>query len=422
MSQRTSSRGHPQAAALLEIAGWAIGRARTVADDPSGFYAEICERIAAAGVPLARSTLHVRFYHPEFRAITLRWADAGPSDVVPRYHPYEIEFEPGFINSPVYWIYGGAERFRRHLENPEVVLDFDVLSDLKSDGFTDYVAERLPFIDGSNHAITWATRRPGGFSAADMDFLSALAPHLGVIFEVRADRRIAEALLRAYLGGDAATRVLKGEVRRGSGQTIEAAILFADVRNFTEMSEALPGDQVIGFLNDYFESVIAPVEDHGGEVLKLIGDGLLAIFPLHRGGPRPACLAALAAARAAFANLAELNRRRVAAGASPMRIGISLHIGKLIYGNIGGASRLDFTVIGPAVNLVGRLQSLCRKFGKGMLLTAAFAKEAGIPAVSLGHHALRGVAEPQEVFALPPSEDPYYEPRTQSGEVWSVRR
>jgi adenylate cyclase len=156
--------------------------------------------------------------------------------------------------------------------------------------------------------------------------------------------------------------------------------------------------------------VIAPVEDHGGEVLKLIGDGMLAIFPLQRGGPRPACLAAYAAARAAFANMAEVNRRRAAAGDAELRIGITLHIGKVIYGNIGGASRLDFTVIGPAVNLVGRLQKLCRRFGKGVLLTADFAKEAGIPAVSLGHHELRGVAEPQEVFALPPIEDPYYRP------------
>lgn len=407
--ETTPAAARDREAALYEIADWAVRRARGFDGDPAVLYAEICERIAATGLPIARSTLHVRLSHPEFRAITLRWLDGSNSNSPLHLHPYQVEADPSFINSPVYWIYGGAERFRRHLENPDVVLDFGVLQELKSAGFTDYVAERLPFTDGSNHAITWATCRPGGFSPEQLNFLSALTPHLGVVFETRAQRRMTEALLRAYLGGDAATRVLKGEVHRGSGQTIEAAILFADVRSFTEMSEALPGDQVMQFLNDYFESVIAPVEAHGGEVLKLIGDGMLAIFPLHQGGLRPACFAALAAARAAFANFAEVNRRRSASGAAPARMGISLHVGKVIYGNIGGASRLDFTVIGPAVNLVSRLQGLCRKFGKGMLLTSDFAREAGIPAVSLGHHALRGVAEPQEVYALPPSDDPYYE-------------
>ena len=220
---------------------------------------------------------------------------------------------------------------------------------------------------------------------------------------------IAETLLSVYLGPDAGSRVLKGEVTRGSGQVIEAAILFADIRGFTLVSEALRGDEVIKLLNEYFEAVIAPVEDHGGQVLKLIGDGMLAIFPLHAGGARPACLAAYSAAKAAFANLAEMNRRRRAAGEVTVRIGITFHLGPVIYGNIGGASRLDFTVIGPAVNLVSRMQRLCRDFGKGMLLSAAFAAEVGLPVLSLGHHALRGMREPPEVFALPLAEDPYYE-------------
>ena len=410
MSDRPTTPVVDPGTAARILGDWVVRRARGILDDPSAFFGEICERIVAEGVPLQRSTLHARFFHPEFRAITLQWHDRATSSLAPRFHSYDVESTPAFINSAIYWIYGGADRFRRHIENPRVVLDFDVLAELKAQGFTDYIAERVPFTDGSNQAVTWATRHPGGFTAEDAALLTALVPYLGVVFEVRAVRRLTEALLRAYLGADAATRVLKGEVRRGSGQTIEAAILFADIRSFTEISERLTGDQVIGLLNDYFESAIGPVEDHGGEVLKLIGDGMLAIFPLQRGGPRPACLAALAAARVAFANLAEVNRRRDVAGMPTIRIGISLHIGRLIYGNIGGASRLDFTVIGPAVNLVGRLQGLCRAFGKGVLFTADFAKEAGIPAVSLGHHRLRGVAEPQEVFALPPSDDPYFVP------------
>jgi adenylate cyclase len=370
-------------------------------------FAAVCERVVAAGIRLERSTVHMRMLHPEIRGYTLLWRAGKGAEVTPRYHG--VENLPTYTNSPIYWIYGGAERFRRHLESPDVMLDFAVLAELKAEAFTDYVAQRLPFTDGSNHGITWATLRTGGFTDEDLAFFDALAPHLGVIFEARAMHHIAETLLSVYLGPDAGARVLNGEVTRGSGQVIEAAILFADMRGFTEISETLRGDQVIRLLNEYFEAVIAPVEDHSGQVLKLIGDGMLAIFPLHSGGARPACLAAYSAAKAAFANLAEMNRRRRAEGEITARIGITFHLGPVIYGNIGGASRLDFTVIGPAVNLVSRLQRLCRNFGKGMLLSAEFAAEAGIPVVSLGHHALRGMREPPEVFALPLAEDPYFE-------------
>jgi len=155
------------------------------------------------------------------------------------------------------------------------------------------------------------------------------------------------------------------------------------------------------------------VEGHGGQVLKLIGDGVLAIFPLRRGGVKPACFAAAAAAMAAFANMAEVNRARAAAGARTFRIGITLHVGRVIYGNIGASSRLDFTVIGRAVNLVSRLQRICRRFGKAMVFSAEFVRQSGIPALSLGRHQLQGVGRPQEVFALLPAEDPYFQ--TESG-------
>jgi adenylate cyclase len=389
------------------VTDWLVRTARGV-EDVSAFFAEICERIAAEGPPLERSTVHARLLDPQILGLTLQWRRGEAARVVP--HSHGVQHQPSYVNSPVYWIYGGAERFRRRLENPEVILDFAVLADLKAEGFTDYIAERLPFTDGSNHAITWATTRAGGFGDEDVAFLGALVPYMGLVLEARASHRAAEILLKTYLGADAGMRVLRGQVQRGSGQTIEAAILFADLRGFTDLSERLPGDRMIALLNDYFESVIAPVEAHGGEVLKLIGDGILAIFPLNRGGPRPMCLAALTAARAAFAEFAEVNRRREARGESPVRFGITLHLGTVIYGNIGGASRLDFTVIGPAVNLVSRLQQLCRRLGKGVLLSAPFAKEAGQPMLSMGRYELRGLPEPQEVFALPAWEDPYYQP------------
>jgi len=396
--------GRLKAAPLVD---WLVRAARGVTDI-SAFFASFCERIQDAGIPLDRATMHAHVLDPQFRGLTLQWRCGSGGRIVR--HSHGVEDQPSYINSPVYWIYGGAERFRRRLENPEVVLDFAILSELKADGFTDYVAQRLPFTDGTNHAVTWATGHSGGFSAEDLAVFDALVPYLGVVVEARATHRAAETLLKTYLGADAGTRVLRGQVLRGSGQPIEAAILFADLRHFTDLSERLSGEQMITLLNDYFESVISPVEAHGGEVLKLIGDGILAIFPLTRGGPRPMCFAALAAARSAFAEFAEVNRRREAAGETVVRFGITLHLGTVIYGNIGGASRLDFTVIGPAVNLVSRLQMLCRRLGKGVLFSGDFVRGLGVPMISLGRYELRGVSEPEEVFALPAWEDPYYQP------------
>src|SRR5262249_14456145 len=207
-----------------------------------------------------------------------------------------------------------------------------------------------------------------------------------MVLEIRATRIAAEALLKVYLGADAGERVLRGEVTRGSGQVIDAAILFADIRGFTELSGMLPGHEVIDLLNEYFESVVAPVDDHRGEVLKLIGDGILAIFPLRGGGARPSCLAALAATRAAFGLLLEVTRRRAEPGMVTFRTGIALHVGRVIYGNIGGADRLDFTVIGPAVNTASRLQTISRRYGKGVVISAEFSRDAGVALVSMGRH------------------------------------
>jgi adenylate cyclase len=341
----------------------------------------------------------------------VRWLRDKPPLYIPHYHGASTD--AAFENSAVYWLFGGAERFRRRIERPSVALDFSILPELKADGFTDYVALRLPFTDGTCAVLTLATRRAGGFAENDVHFFDALMPHLALVFEARIGHRIAENVVKTYLGEDAGRRVLRGEVRRGSGEVIEAAILFADIRGFTELTENLPGPDVIDLLNGYFESVIEPVEGHGGQVLKLIGDGMLAIFPLGRGGAKPACFAAVTSAMAAFANLAEVNLVRGAAGARTIRIGITLHVGRVIYGNIGAASRLDFTVIGPSVNLVSRLQQLCRRFGKAMLFSSEFVRQSGIPVLSMCRHELRGVADPQEVFALLPAQDPYFE--TESG-------
>jgi adenylate cyclase len=259
----------------------------------------------------------------------------------------------------------------------------------------------LVFTSGKRNTVTWATDRPGGFTTAQLTALDAMLPHLALILEIHSARDTARTLMSVYLGDDAATRVLNGQVTRGSGEVINAAILFADMRDFTAFSENQDGAAVIATLNQYFECLVAPVEEAGGVVLKFMGDGLLAIFRVEESSESNSCTRALRAAQQAFANLKDLNRRRTERGDSAIRMGLTFHVGEVVYGNIGATKRLDFTVIGPAVNLVSRLQGLCRPLNTDMLMSTEFARAAKTALVSLGVHELRGVAKPVEVFALP---------------------
>src|SRR5436190_24058253 len=209
------------------------------------------------------------------------------------------------------------------------------------------------------------------------------------------------AALAAYLGRRSAARLLAGPLRRDIGETIQAALLFADLRGFTALSESNPPSAVISALNAWFDRIAGPVHAFGGEVLKFIGDGVLAIFPVVGGAPRSACLAALRAVAAAQAGMAHLDEARHQQGLSPLPFGAALHLGEMLWGNIGAADRLDFTAIGPAVNLASRLEGLCKPLGRNVLVSGALAAETDTPLVALGMHPLRGIASPCEVFALP---------------------
>ncbi len=211
------------------------------------------------------------------------------------------------------------------------------------------------------------------------------------------------AALEAYLGRRSAARVLAGPLRRGVGETIQAALLFADLRGFTALSEAHPSSAVIASLDAWFDRIAGAVHAFGGEVLKFIGDGVLAIFPVAGGSPGAACDAALSAVAAARAGMAHLDEGRRRQGEPPLPFGVALHLGEFMWGNIGAADRLDFTAIGPAVNLVSRLEGLCRPLDKAVLVSGAFAAETGTPLIPLGAHALRGIGSPCVVFTVPKS-------------------
>jgi adenylate cyclase len=247
--------------------------------------------------------------------------------------------------------------------------------------------------------LGWIGPRP--FTAAETDELHQAARFAATPLAVIAARATLTATLEAYLGRRSAARVLVSPLRRHMGETIQAALLYADLRGFTALSEANPPAVVIAALDAWFDRIAGAVHAFGGEVLKFIGDGLLAIFPVAAGAPRGACEAALRAVSAARVGMAHLDEERRPQGLPPLPFGAALHLGEMLWGNIGAADRLDFTAIGPAVNLVSRLEGLCRPLGKTILVSGALAAETETPLIALGTHELRGIASPCAVFTLP---------------------
>jgi adenylate cyclase len=364
-------------------------------------FAELCQRLRAEGMPLTRATMHLRTLHPQFQGARVLWRpDLAEAEL--NLLEYGIFDDPRFVNSPVRALYEGAEGFRQRLDLPpdDQSLEYGIYADLREQGYTDYVALPMQFTDGRRHATSWSTDRPGGFSTAELVEINDILPVLALEVEIRANRRITKNLLNTYVGQHAGERILSGDIRRGSGATVRAAIWNCDLRGFTRISEQWPRDDVIQWLNEYFDVMAAPVDQHGGEVLKFVGDGMLAIFPLD--APE-ACWNALQAAVAARRGMKELNAKRIERGSFELGFGVALHVGDVMYGNIGTATRLDFTVIGPAVNVTSRMQTLTKELRRQVLLSAPFALMCGCSAeflTTLGRFPLRGVDAPIEVFGL----------------------
>jgi adenylate cyclase len=248
-------------------------------------------------------------------------------------------------------------------------------------------------------SLSWIGPRP--FTLSETNELRQAARFAAAPLAVLAARATLTAALEAYLGRRSAGRVLSAPLRRDIGETIQAALLYADLRGFTALSETHPPSVVILALDAWFDRIAGAVHAFGGEVLKFIGDGVLAIFPVSSGAPRGACDAALRAVSAAQVGMAHLDKERRQQGLPPLPFGAALHLGEMLWGNIGAADRLDFTAIGPAVNLVSRLEGLCRPLGKTVLVSGALAAETEAPLIALGTHVLRGIAVPCAVFTLP---------------------
>jgi adenylate cyclase len=362
-----------------------------------------CRELTEGGFPLMRAFLAKPTLHPQIASIAYRWSRAEPKvEAFTREH--DIWQSEQYLRSPMALIYAGEETMiRRRLFGPGLRLDFPILEDLLAEGGTDYAIFGLRRGDGRPMAVvSIATDAPGGFSDEQFTGFQSLLPLLSLIVEAIETRLTAKSLLEIYLGADAGRRVMGGLIRRGESVTIAAAIWQCDLRDFTAMSNQLPRDEVLAILNDYFDAVTRPVLARGGEILKFIGDAVLAIFPMKDDLDRDdKCRVALTAGEEALEAMRDVNELRASAGKAPLSIGIGLHAGSVSYGNIGAQTRLDFTVIGPAVNLAARITGLCRPLNQRLLASKAFASPCGSKLVPLGHYPLHGFDQPQEVYGLP---------------------
>ncbi len=386
----------PQAVAQKAIVDWLIDGARG-APLAHEMLTALCERLTATGLPLWRAMVFVRTLHPEVVGRRFIWRpDTG---TIITDGGFDLLERDAFRNSPMVYVSETGTALRRRVADADCPMDFPVLYDLRDEGVTDYVVSPLHFTDGEFHTASWATRQPGGFSDADIAFIDFIIAPLTRVAEIRAFYRVAGNLLTTYVGKNAGERVLAGRIRRGDTEDIHAAIWLSDMRGFTRLADRLPPQALVGLLNRYFDCQVPAIVEHGGEVLKFMGDGLLAIFPIGQGADNAAvCAAALKAAHVTRAEVAAL--RAAGGDGAAVRFGLALHLGDVLYGNIGSGNRLDFTCIGPAVNLAARLEKLAGRLGRTVLASQEFAKYCPDHLRSIGKFAVAGFAEKQAAFGL----------------------
>lgn len=389
-----AARGEPH-----PLIRWLMTDARKHAD-PSEFLEALAQQLRAAGADVARITTGVPILHPQIFSFSGLW-ELGKGTTERRYRTGPTGTAT-MSNSPIRIAYEGGGPVRCELAAPAREGEFPIVQDLRGEGYTDYIVHSVPFADGSYKALSLATRRAGGFEDDELKLFEAIIPAVAFNLEVQALRRTARTLLDTYVGQQSGGRVLEGQIQRGTGETIRAVIWLCDLRGFTNLSEALSREVLIDLLNCYFGPMCDAVASQGGEILKFIGDAMLAIFPIGEDDAEKTCQAALIAAKRAQASLIEENERREIAGLPRIEYGLALHVGDVMYGNIGSDTRLDFTVIGPAVNLTARIESMCRQLGRQLLLSSDFVKAGGIAGQSVGTFSLKGVGADQEIFVPMP--------------------
>jgi len=406
---RPMNLNRPDAAALADLSRW-IAERMIAGDTETRVLDGLCERLSSLGVVLKRVLIGADTLHPVLEGRVFEW-HSHLQDVK------EVEYgrqaslvaDESWLRSPFYYLFNtGQTQMRRRLpQDPQSQPFFPVLADLAANGTTDYVAycNRLggALVIGEMDCIfsSWTTDRPDGFSESDLTVLDYIVPSIASAVLGSALGRIAGTLVETYLGRDAGRRVLRGIIERGVAERVHSILWFSDLKGFTRLVDTVVPEQIIPLLNDYAGAIVSSIHEHDGQVLKFIGDGLLATFDAQDGAA--ACSRALSAAHAALRRIEELNQDRATRQLPITGFYLALHVGEVFYGNIGSADRLDFTVIGPAVNEVSRIAGMSRSLEQDILLSSAFADAAGTARqqlVSLGRYALRGVGRPQELFTL----------------------
>ena len=382
---------------LRKIIDWIVDGARS-STNATLMMQECCERLVEAGLPLWRVGVFLRTLHPDIFGRNFVWKSG--EGVATSTVDFNIQSSEGFLQSPLAIVFHEGKEVRARTDGPESAR-FPFLAELRDEGVTDYLAVPLIYMDGSVHASSWTTKQPGGFTDAQLDAIRSMMPAMARYSEIISLRRTAALLLDTYVGNRAGEKILGGQIRRGHAETMNAAIWLSDLRGFTALSDRLPSETVVDILNHYFDCQVSSIRDHGGEVLKFMGDGLLAVFPIDEyvGDAQQVCSRVLEAAQESRAAVEALHYP-TGDTIERMRFGVALHVGNVLYGNIGGGNRLDFTCIGPAVNLAARLEKIASRLGRTVVASEGFAGICRGGWSDLGEFPIAGFSKAERVYGL----------------------
>ena len=363
------------------------------------FVEKLSERLVSAGAPVWRVRIAFRTLHPQVTSWAYLWQRGKGCEELRVRH--EVTQSDQFVGSPIQYVYKTGQEFRRNLKTLDPEKDHRLLFELRDSGGTDYLALPLVFSDQQPNVFIVTSDAEDGFSECDCACFRKLAHYIASILEVESRRRITRSLLNTYVGPRTGSKVLNGLIKRGDGEEIRAALWFSDLRDFTPLTEALPPEQMLALLNEYFEFVSAAVTARGGEILRFIGDAMLIVFPItDRIDRERACQSALDSAIDAVNSIATVNHTRRRRDKPEIRFGVGLHEGCVVYGNVGAPDRLDFTVMGPAVNLTARLESLTKTLKTEIVMSSEFVSAIDSETESRGLHAMKGIKTEQEAFVL----------------------
>ena len=382
------------------VIDWIFAEGRRI-ESTNKFVHQLAHQMNDHGASIDRLMLSLLTLNPQIVGTSETWLKSTDT-TTPIHASHGVRTSERYIGSPLQAIYETHKRVRQRLDN----LSEDAhraYTELAEDGFTDYLA--LPVLFGEvaqpGAAILISTKTEGGFSDQDIESFRQIRDYLAPVLEVHALRHISRSLMNTYVGKRTSEKILAGMIKRGDADVINAALWFSDLRDFTHLTETLSADEILEMLNEYFEFIAAAVNARGGEILRFIGDAMLIVFPIDENMcERTACNAAIDAAIDAQNTLETMNHRRRRHGHPKIRLGVGLNIGEVIYGNVGAPDRLDFTVMGPAVNRTARLESMTKEFDCNILFSHKFSELIETPSQFMGDHDMKGIAEPQAVYAL----------------------